>query len=125
MTIATPAARRPRPASAPTRPKLLSGPHNTKLGGAIYDRADLARIKVADAAALLGSDLAGEMSANGIFLDPVKAAAVLRTLPRPDVRLFEQVAKAAGVDPVVTPDVGRRQMTEDEIDELASQYQPS
>lgn len=61
--------------------------------GSVYNRSDLGRIKVSAVADVLGTELAGDMAGVGLFLDPIKAARVLPTLPRPDVRLFEQAAK--------------------------------
>lgn len=93
--------------------------------GSVYNRDSLGQIKVSAVAGLLGTELAAEMAGRGLFLDPVKAARVLRTLPRPDVKLFERAAKEAGVAPIAAPEVGDRQLTPEEIDRLAAEYQPA
>ena len=67
--------------------------------GSVYDRDDLARLKLADVAAVLGDDVATEVTL-GLRVDPEKMAEVAATLPRPDALRLEVLLSGQNVFPI-------------------------
>lgn len=69
--------------------------------GSTYKKADLADLDLGTLRDVLGDGFADRVSTAGLFLDVGKLAEELRTLPRGDAALFDRLAKAAEVAPVV------------------------
>jgi hypothetical protein len=80
--------------------KEAAAEHAETITGSIYRTADLNRVPLAKVSEQLGPELAAAMTSNGATVDVFKAAAILPTLPRPDARLFEELAAQAGVEPI-------------------------
>jgi hypothetical protein len=68
--------------------------------GTVYKKADLRQLDLADVQGVMGSQFAEMVSAGGVILDVEKLAEQLKTLPRGDARLFDQLAEAAQVEPL-------------------------
>jgi len=70
--------------------------------GTFYKAADLQTMKISHLTEALGNDVTEALSSDGIFVDPIKAAEILPTLPRPDAKLFDAIAAEAGISPTAT-----------------------
>lgn len=87
--------------------------------GRAYDRADFAKLALADVKDAMGRDFADEV-ATGLEVDPTKLAAVASTLPVGDAEHFETVLGAAGIRPVKA--AADRPLSDAVAEKLAAAY---
>lgn len=69
--------------------------------GTVYKKADLRQIDLSDVRDVMGGQFAELVSAGGLMLDVEKLAEQLATLPRGDAQLFDKLAEAVQVTPLV------------------------
>lgn len=90
--------------------------------GYVYNLADLDRIRLTELQNALGSDIAQAVSMGGTGVSLEKLAAVIPTLPLPDAREFDQIAKRCGVQPLgqERPLENASRLDQDELFQLAA-----
>jgi hypothetical protein len=91
--------------------------------GNLYKLADLERLRGIDLQEWLGEDYAQAMTgSDGIFLNLEKAAAVIKTMPRSDAVLLDQLMSERGLQPwAKTAAASQRKLDWGRLKELAAQ----
>ncbi len=90
--------------------------------GAVYNREDFKRLKLADVRSLFGDDVAEEVRSGLNSVDAEKMAEVAATLPRPDAMLLDALMKEAGIRPHLTKTASAPTRTKAEWGKLATSY---
>lgn len=67
--------------------------------GTVYNKQDFGSLKLSELRDVFGNEIA-EACADGMLVDPTKAAEVLSTLPRPDAVLLDSVMEECGIGPM-------------------------
>lgn len=67
--------------------------------GNLYKLADLEKLRVAQVRDYMGDEYAEPVTSDGIHVDAEKLASIVKTMPRPDARLFDTLCKDNGIEP--------------------------
>ena len=96
------------------------------LTGKIYEKAAFAQIPLDAVRDLFGHEFADEVKVGFNRVDPAKMAALLPTLPLPDLERFEALAASCGIAPAAVKAAGVRVgFDKQDWAQLAESYQPA
>jgi hypothetical protein len=98
--------------------------HVALLSGAVYEKSAFDPLPLSHVKKWLGDEFAEAISAGGLYVDTTKVAAIAPTLPRGDAEMFERMAAAGGVLPVMRDKVASDGPTMEELQTLAASYVP-
>jgi hypothetical protein len=105
--------------------QALALEHVPTTSGSVYARDDLGRLRVRPVRDNLGDEIAAAVSADGIHVDPEKAAELLPTLTRGDAETFDRMARGEGITARFKEAAASRQgLTQEDIFAFASAHRP-
>jgi hypothetical protein len=104
--------------------EALANQHVSTVGGSVYDRDDLSRLRTKAVRDYLGDGLADAVDGDGLHVDGVKLAEIVATLPLGDARVFDQLCKDMGIRPFAKEAGVRQGFSVADLRTLAAAHKP-